>query len=97
MYQILESPEFTGHRSLVAPIHRGDHALRGLLWAIRSNPNDFPVLQTHLKLRLAKSEQLSDGPGTYSVLYVWFIIKSAQEVELLELEVVPVPQLPYQM
>jgi hypothetical protein len=94
MHRINPSREYRDSLGQLAGVDRGQDALKGLVWAIANGPEDFPVVVD--TLRLAKSEKLAMGKRRV-ILYLWFAIRHGNEVELLELELVPVPKEPLEM
>jgi hypothetical protein len=97
MHQAVQTPQFASELVQVGTIPRANEAIAGLIWALSSKPDDFPVLPETSHLRLAKSEKLLTKPGRYAVVYVWFKMAGSNKIDLLSVEAVPVPLVPYLM
>jgi hypothetical protein len=97
MHTVVPSAEFTAALHGVKAIPRADEVIRGLIWAISNKPDDFPVLVDTERLHLAKSEKIPSKSGRLVQLYLWFATNPGGSVELLELEIVPIPSTPYVM
>ena len=97
MHRLIEDALFTEQVAKIADIPRAREALEGIKWAISLKPEDFPVLETTERLRLVKSEKLASKNGSFVRLNVWFAMKDPHTIELLELEIVPIPAYPYVM
>lgn len=72
-FTLVETPEFARQRAaLVHP--RLDHVLRGVMWALSTNPAVFPVVPDFADIRVVKTDPIEFGPSAMPRLRIWFRI-----------------------
>ena len=72
-FTLVETPEYA--RRCAALVHpRLDEVLRGVKWALSTNPAAFPVVPGFADIRIAKTDPIEFGPSAMPRLRIWFRI-----------------------
>ena len=85
-HEVVESADYSRHRSDVGDCHRVDEALCGVITALSSRPKEYDLVEGMKDVRLAKTVRYRDVPA----LAVWFrVVDTKEVVELLMIERLP--------
>lgn len=76
-FTLVETPEYTARRAELA-YPRLDDVLRGVMWALSTNPAAFPIVPGFRDVRVVKTDPIAFGPSMQPRLRIWFRIDGRQ-------------------
>lgn len=75
---LVETPEYAARRAELA-YPRLDDVLRGVMWALSTNPAAFPIVPGFRDVRVVKTDPIAFGPSAMLPrLRIWFRIDGRQ-------------------
>jgi len=89
LFTLRESELYAWQVSKLGATEKMDEVLSGLLWAVARLADDFPIVPGTERLRVAESTRFLHDDGTPLRVRIWFVIASANVVDLLSIEAEP--------